>query len=124
MLRYQQTVQKVSRHGLPACANTATHALMAIDLMIIERLGGLDYVAGRIGMTANGLRRYTLDNAEVPPARQRQIMALAEELGKRVNWRDFHRRVATPRLHKGKIDGGTGSPGRDDGGGGSAAFVY
>ena len=115
------------RVGLSSCANTATHAVMAIDLAIIERLGGLEYVAARIGMTANGLQRYTRDKAEVPPVRQRQLMALAEELRRKLNWRDFHRRVETPALMEGIPDdrGHDGArAGRDDGGGGPVAFVY
>lgn len=105
---------------------------MAIDMAIIERLGGLERVAERIGMTANGLYRYTRDAAEVPPARQRQLMALAQELGKRLAWRDFHQRVETPALMKGTPND-TSDTGRrrrqqparpHDGGGGPVAFVY
>ena len=67
---------------------------MAIDPDLIKRLGGSKKVAAGLGITPNGLWRYTRPGADIAPKRQRQLIALAEAAGVPLDFSDFHRGVA------------------------------
>ncbi len=77
--------------GLAGICESRNAGRVAIPSKIIRELGGPKKVAAALDMTPSGVWRYTQPGAEVPPRRQRALVALARQLGVALDFPDFYR---------------------------------